>query len=53
MLPTRPHPQTPPRFLHHNPASPVQTVPVQVYVDESERRDYLLCAVLISQDVGG
>jgi hypothetical protein len=25
---------------------------VQVYVDESERRDYLLCAVLVSRDVG-
>jgi hypothetical protein len=25
---------------------------VQVYVDESERRDYLLCAVLVRSDVG-
>jgi hypothetical protein len=25
---------------------------VQVYVDESERRDYLLCALLVRSDVG-
>jgi len=25
---------------------------VQVYVDESERRDFLLCAVLVRTDVG-
>ena len=41
----------PRKSLHHKPASPVQTVPVQVYVDESERRDYLLCAVLVRTDV--
>lgn len=46
MLPTRqdvPNPLTSPR---HNPASLVQTVPVQVYGDESERRDRVITAAL-------
>ena len=52
MLPTRQDVPNPLTSLRHNPASLVQTVPVQVYVDESERRDYLLCAVLVRTDVG-
>lgn len=52
MLPTHHRVPNPLRSLRHNPASPVQTVRVQVYVDESERRDYLLCAVPVRTDVG-
>jgi hypothetical protein len=52
MLPTHHHVPNPITSLRHNPASPVQTVPVQVYVDESERHDYLLCAFLVRSDVG-
>ena len=42
MLPTHDRAPNPLKSLHHNSASTVQTVPVQVYVDVSERRHYVL-----------
>ena len=47
MLPTHHRAPNPLTSLRHNPASLVQTVPVQVHVDESERRDYLLGVTII------
>jgi len=48
MLPTHHRVPNPLKSLHHNSASPVQTVPVQVYVDESERRHYLLGVTIVT-----
>ena len=51
MLPTHHRAPNPLTSLGHNPASLVQTVPVQVYVDESERRDYLLGVTIVTGPV--
>jgi hypothetical protein len=48
MLPTHHRAPNPLKSLHHNSASTGQTVPVQVYVDESERRHYLLGVTIVT-----